>query len=179
MGVHDLNLKSRICDPFGFERPGVTHERGQDAVCASDGVRAMEDLRPHHRAPPWRCWRADLGLCRSVSRHGLCTIDVARVAARYRGLPGSQSRQAVSHGAGERVGALDAVGAFFLPAYACGLSGPIGQRLASWWPMGRTHFSADRLALRQWAHCIHRRISPPCCSTLQNPNSCWWISRKS
>ena len=32
MGVHDLNFRFNICHDFGFRRPGVTHERGQDAV---------------------------------------------------------------------------------------------------------------------------------------------------
>ena len=32
MGAHDLNFRLGICDPSGFKRPGVTHERGQDAV---------------------------------------------------------------------------------------------------------------------------------------------------
>jgi hypothetical protein len=45
MGVHDLNFNLRICDVLGFEQAGVTRERGQDAVCAGHGVRAMED--PH------------------------------------------------------------------------------------------------------------------------------------
>jgi hypothetical protein len=34
MGVHDLNWEFNICDPFGFRRPRVTHERGEDVVCA-------------------------------------------------------------------------------------------------------------------------------------------------
>ena len=55
MGVHDLNFGLHICDAFGFKRPGVTHERGQDTVCASHGVRAVEDLRTHyiHRMLRW------------------------------------------------------------------------------------------------------------------------------
>lgn len=39
MRVHDLNFSWRICDALGFEPSGVTHERGQDAFCASHGVR--------------------------------------------------------------------------------------------------------------------------------------------
>lgn len=38
MGVHDLNFDQPICDACGFDRPGVTHERGQDAVRAGNGV---------------------------------------------------------------------------------------------------------------------------------------------
>jgi hypothetical protein len=43
-GVHDLNCVWLICDAFGIRRPGVPHECGQDAVCAGDGVCAVEDL---------------------------------------------------------------------------------------------------------------------------------------
>lgn len=50
MGVHDLNFGLPVCDAHGFERPGVMYERGQDAVRASDGVRAVEDLRSNRRA---------------------------------------------------------------------------------------------------------------------------------
>ena len=60
--VHDLNIEAQICDAFGFDQPGVAHECGQDAVRAGDGVRAVEDLRPHHRATPGRRWRAHAGL---------------------------------------------------------------------------------------------------------------------
>ena len=36
MGIHDLNSGLNIfCDSSGFVEPGVTHERGQDAVCSS------------------------------------------------------------------------------------------------------------------------------------------------
>ena len=35
-GVHDLNFRLNSCDAYGFRRPGVTHERGQDA-----GVRTL------------------------------------------------------------------------------------------------------------------------------------------
>jgi hypothetical protein len=110
MGVHDLNFGLHICDAFGFKRPGVTHERGQDTVCASDGVRAVEDLRTYRRAPQWRRRCAHLGLRRFVSRAGLRAIDVARVLARHRGLPDSQSGQAFSHGIEGRACPLDAVG---------------------------------------------------------------------
>src|SRR5579871_585180 len=110
MGVHDLNFGLHICDAFGFKRPGVTHERGQDTVCASHGVRAVEDLRTHHRAPQWRRRCAHLELRRFVSGAGLRAIDVARVLARHRGLPDSQSGQAFSHGIEGRTCALDAVG---------------------------------------------------------------------
>ena len=38
MGVHDLNLEQPIRDASGFDRPEVTHGRGQDAARAGDGV---------------------------------------------------------------------------------------------------------------------------------------------
>jgi len=86
MGVHDLNFRLNICDASGFRRPGVTHECGQDAVCASHGARVVEDLWTHHRTPRWRCGCTHLGLRRFVSRDGLLAIDMARVLARHRGL---------------------------------------------------------------------------------------------
>lgn len=52
MGVQDLNLRINICDPFGFDESGVTHERGQDAVCA------------RHGAVPWKTFG------RIIDRHG-------------------------------------------------------------------------------------------------------------
>lgn len=107
-GVPDLNSGWVICDACGFGKPGVTHERGQDAVCASDGVCAVEDVWAHHRAAQGRCRRAHIELRRSVSRHGLRATHLARVAARYRGVPGSQSSQAVSHGSEDSAGAIDA-----------------------------------------------------------------------
>ena len=109
MGVHDLNFGLPICDARGFERPGVTHERGQDAVRTGDGVRAVEDLRSNRRAAQRRRGCAHAGLRRLVSRDGVRAAHLARVAARHRGLPGSQSRQALSHGAEGATGALDLV----------------------------------------------------------------------
>ena len=108
MGVHDLNFGLPVCDAHGFKRPGVTHERGQDAVCAGHGVRAVEDLRANHRATQGRCRRSHARLRRPVPRHGLRPDHVARIAARHRGLPGGQPGQAVSYGAEGAAGALDA-----------------------------------------------------------------------
>ena len=45
LGAQDFNLAMNICDASRFKRPGVKHEGGQDAVCASHGVRSVEDLR--------------------------------------------------------------------------------------------------------------------------------------
>ena len=108
MGVHDLNFGLPICDARGFERPGVTHERGQDAFRAGDGVRAVEDLRSNCRAAQGRRGRTHAGLCRLVSRDGLRPAHMARVPSRHRSLPGSQSGQAVPHGAEGATGPLDA-----------------------------------------------------------------------
>lgn len=90
MGVHDLKLEFNICDPFGFKQLGVTDERGQNVVCASHGVCALEELWTHHRAASRRRRRAYLGMRGSVSRFGFCATDVARVAARHRGVPDRQ-----------------------------------------------------------------------------------------
>jgi hypothetical protein len=86
----------------------VTHERGQDAVCAGHGVRAVEDLRANHRATQGRCRRSYAGLRGLVSRHGFCAAHVARVAARYRGMSYGQSSQTVPHGTEGAAGAFDA-----------------------------------------------------------------------
>ena len=67
MGVHDLNFGLPVCDPLGFEQPGVMHERGQDAVRAGHGVRAVEDVRARRRATQGRCRCAHAGLRRPVS----------------------------------------------------------------------------------------------------------------
>ena len=57
MGVHDLNFSWFICDDSEFERLGVKHERGQDAVRTGHGVCAMEDFWSHHRTA-----RGDAGI---------------------------------------------------------------------------------------------------------------------
>ncbi|CAH1198303.1 hypothetical protein NTGBS_300003 [Candidatus Nitrotoga sp. BS] len=44
-----MNFSLSICDTSRFMQLGVTNERGQNAVCASHGVRAVEELRTHHR----------------------------------------------------------------------------------------------------------------------------------
>ena len=110
MGVHDLNFDFGICDAFGFIGPGVTHERGQDAIRTSHGVCALEDLWSNHRASSWRLGCAHSWVRRPVSGDGVCTTDVARVLARHRGVPDGKSRQAVSHGHEGDSSALHAVG---------------------------------------------------------------------
>ena len=101
--VPDLNS----CDARGFEQPGVTHERGQDAVRAGHGVRAVEDLRAHHRSARGRCGRSHAGLRRLFRvmafaqltwRESLRDIEVCL----------RQSSQAVPHGAEGAAGSLDA-----------------------------------------------------------------------
>ena len=109
MGVHDLNVDFPVCDARGFERPGVMHERWQDAFRASNGVRAVEDLRSNRRSAQGRCGRAHAELRRLVSRDGLRATHVARVAARYRGVLGCQPGQALSHGVEGAAGPLHAV----------------------------------------------------------------------
>ncbi len=76
MGVHDLNFRLSICDHSGFDKPRVRYERGQDTVCASYRVRAMEDLWTHHRPTRRRCGSTHLGLRRFVSRDGVLAIDL-------------------------------------------------------------------------------------------------------
>jgi hypothetical protein len=109
-GVHDLNFDFNICDAFGFIRPGVTHECGQDAIRTSHGVCALEDVWPNHRTTSGRLGCSHSRMRRPVSRHGVRTADLARVLARYRGVPDGQPRQAVSHGPEGDSSALHAVG---------------------------------------------------------------------
>jgi hypothetical protein len=85
-------------------------KRGQDAVCASHGICAVEDIQSHHRPPRRRCRSAYLGLHRFVSRYGVLAIDVARVFTRHRGLPDVQSIQTVPHGLERRTSPIDAFG---------------------------------------------------------------------
>ena len=103
-----MNFRLNSCDAYGFRRPGVTHERGQDAggwpraICASHGVRAVEDRWPHHRTPRGQRWCSYLGLRRFVSCDGFRTNYVAGILARYRGVTASQTRQAFSQGTPRR-----------------------------------------------------------------------------
>ena len=48
MGVHDLNFRLNICDAYGFRRPGVMHDRGQDAGVSDQqhDLAAPDDRRP-------------------------------------------------------------------------------------------------------------------------------------
>ena len=66
-----MNFILLICDARGFERTGVVHECGQDAVRTGDGVCALEDLLAHHRTSRWRCRCSHPGMRRPVSRHGV------------------------------------------------------------------------------------------------------------
>src|SRR5665213_579835 len=84
-GVHDLNCTTLICDAFGIRRPGVWHERRQNAVCAGDGVCTVEDLWTHRGTAQGRCRSAHTELCRLVPHRGLLSTHLARVVARYRG----------------------------------------------------------------------------------------------
>ena len=108
MGVHDLNFDLHICDASRFDQPRVPHEHWQNTVCASHGVRALEELWPHHRSIWRRLGCAHPELRRFVSCHGLYAVDVARILARYRGLSQRQSVQADSHGYEGCACALDA-----------------------------------------------------------------------
>ena len=109
VGVHDLNFNLNIWDALGFEQPGVTHERGQDSVCASHGVRAMTDVWSNHRSPWRRCRCSHFELRRFVSRNSLCATDLARVPARHRSLSDCQPGQVVSYGDEGRTSAFYAV----------------------------------------------------------------------
>ena len=72
MGVHDLNFDLPACEAPGFDRPGVMHERGQDASRAGNGVRAVEDLRAHRREAQGR---------RNAGIRTLSCADLFRVMA--------------------------------------------------------------------------------------------------
>src|ERR1035437_1959516 len=96
MGVSDLNVKMDIRKNSGNNPPGATHVPRQDAVRATHGFPAMEDVSSHHRSPRWRSLRKDHDLRRSISRFGLCATDLPRKCARYRSLPVGAGRQAFS-----------------------------------------------------------------------------------
>lgn len=97
MAVCDLNLMLRICDPFGFRQPGVTHEYGCDAVCATHGTCSVEDHWAHHRAASCRRRRAYLGLRRSFLHPGLCSRDGSRLSGPRSALPDATSRYLLRH----------------------------------------------------------------------------------
>src|SRR5471032_670153 len=98
MGVHDLKLSLVICDTLRFIELGVAHECGQDAVCTSDGVCAMENLWSHHQSAYRRCWSTHVGMRRLVSGDGVFSADLARIFARHRSVPDGQPHHTVSHG---------------------------------------------------------------------------------
>ena len=77
-----MNFGSPVCDARGFERPGVTHERGQDAVCAGHGVRSMDEFFAHRAAPRWRRRGTPHELRRTVPRHGVCAVDLGSESLR-------------------------------------------------------------------------------------------------
>lgn len=73
----------------------LIHEREQDAVCADHRVDSMDKLFAHRATPRGRFGCASDELRRTVSGHGPCSTDLARVHARHRSYPGRHHHRLV------------------------------------------------------------------------------------
>jgi hypothetical protein len=79
--------------------PGLTtisegdHEHWQDAVCASHGVHPLVEFLQNRFAVPRRCESAFVVGSRTLSSHGFCAVDLARISSRHRGKPGGKPQQ--------------------------------------------------------------------------------------
>jgi hypothetical protein len=56
-----------ISDACGFDRSGVTHERGQDVVRTSDGINSVEQIWARYQSISWRFGRAYTELFRVMA----------------------------------------------------------------------------------------------------------------
>ena len=82
----------------GLTAPGSACVRRQDSVRSGHGILSMDQIRPH-RAAVWRQrGRAYAVVPRAVPRHGVCSVGVAREAARHRGQSLGQREQAACDG---------------------------------------------------------------------------------
>ena len=106
-GGVDLNGKRRFWQSSGIS-PGDGHEPWQNAVCATDGFSALDDLHPHRRSTWWRPLREAARVYRAIPGDGLCATDLPRESARHRGLSVGAGRQALPHGLPARDQTLDA-----------------------------------------------------------------------
>ena len=64
-------------------RGGSAHECRKDDFLATDGLPAMEHVRPACRASSRRPRRANISLHRAIPGHGLCPTDVSGKPARH------------------------------------------------------------------------------------------------
>ena len=106
--VSDLNRERAISVALGLSEPWGCDESWQDAVCATDGFFAMEDLSSDRRSLRRRSLREVDDMRRSIPRDGLCATDLPREPARHRGLSVGTGCQALPHGVRARDQALDA-----------------------------------------------------------------------
>jgi len=99
IGGVDLNLRLKgFAEGLGSWLPRRTDARRQDPFRAGDGFSSLDDFRSDREAVRRRQSCANTVLYRAVSLHGVCAADVSREFARYRGVLGGASREAVPHG---------------------------------------------------------------------------------
>src|SRR5882724_741245 len=95
-----IDLNSEPAKPMlpRLQRKEMANECWQIDLLTTDGLSSGTRVSPMRRTLPRRLQAQELLLLGSVSLHGLCPINISRKPARYRSLPASSAKQALSHG---------------------------------------------------------------------------------
>src|SRR3972149_8514825 len=109
LGFFDLNSKWLECAVLGGTKTDCIMEHEPRTHRLFPNHRSSTCLRiPKVRGPlSWRFSLARLFVHGSVSGHGVCTVDLPREPARYRGLPPISGWQALPYGAARQGMPLD------------------------------------------------------------------------
>src|SRR5271157_1946531 len=94
----DLNCERRFCDPARYDFAGMIDEPRPAGVRAIDAASSVDDVSPLCEPLCGRTEGEVVLLPRSVSVHGLRTVDLPGGSARYRSLSARPALQALSPG---------------------------------------------------------------------------------
>ena len=94
----DLNAHVTSRDPQGRTSLRIHHIHRQNAVCAVDGLSALDNLYANRRPLRRKSSYSHASLCRTFSSPGVCTVDLSRKPSRYRSMPLGAIGQALPYG---------------------------------------------------------------------------------
>ena len=94
----DFNFRQRGCDPAKAIFAGIAYACRQAGFCTADRAFAADHISPVCGAVCGRAQDQELHLSRAVSVLGVCSTDLPGKLARYRSVPASATRRALSHG---------------------------------------------------------------------------------